>query len=228
MILERSDHPLPAGDALLMTHLEDITDRLRDLKFVIWIDYKCARQLLSCTRKLRKDQDPRVCRILRKRIQASEAADVTIIQKPAVEALINEQKIASGSNVILARSGIGAAVRQGAPKPDISSVDALKRTLLAAKSVAYCTETHSFTTPFIATSGADPHAVIKDIWPKHWVLPFSIHPLGNLQKQVPADLAKVLWPILKNCGRGGVIRDQISQQRCADPSCGSVCRPARL
>jgi hypothetical protein len=64
MILERSDHPLPAGDALLMTHLETITDRLRDLKFVIWIDYKCARQLLSCTRKLRKDQDPRVCRIL--------------------------------------------------------------------------------------------------------------------------------------------------------------------
>src|SRR6266404_2331211 len=64
MILERSDHPLPAGDAPLMTHLETITDRLRDLKFVIWIDYKCARQLLSCTRKLRKDQDPWVCRIL--------------------------------------------------------------------------------------------------------------------------------------------------------------------
>ena len=35
-----------------VTHLEGITDRLRDLKFVIWIDYKCARQLLSCTRKL--------------------------------------------------------------------------------------------------------------------------------------------------------------------------------
>ena len=64
MILERSDHPLPAGDALLMVSLEGITDRLRDLKFVIWIDYKCARQLLSCTRKLGKDQDPRVCRIL--------------------------------------------------------------------------------------------------------------------------------------------------------------------
>jgi len=64
MILERSDHPLPAGDALLMAHLEGITDRLRDLKFVIRIDYKCARQLVSCTRKLGKYQDPRVCRIL--------------------------------------------------------------------------------------------------------------------------------------------------------------------
>ena len=67
MILKRSDHPLPAGDAILTAHLEGITDRLRDLKFVIWIDYKCARQLLSCTRKLGKDQDPRVYRILEPR-----------------------------------------------------------------------------------------------------------------------------------------------------------------
>jgi molybdate transport system substrate-binding protein len=72
-----------------------------------------------------------------KRIQSGEMADVTITQKPAIETLIKEGKIASGSNVILARSGVGAAVRQGASKPDIGSVDALKRTLLAAKSVAY-------------------------------------------------------------------------------------------
>ena len=58
MILERSDHPLPAGDAILTAHLEGITDRLRDLKFVIWIDYKCARQLLSCTRKLERIKTP--------------------------------------------------------------------------------------------------------------------------------------------------------------------------
>jgi molybdate transport system substrate-binding protein len=72
-----------------------------------------------------------------KRIQSSEAADVAIIQKPAIEALIKEGKIASGSNVILARSGVAAAVRQGAPKPDIGSVGALRQTLVAAKSIAY-------------------------------------------------------------------------------------------
>jgi molybdate transport system substrate-binding protein len=72
-----------------------------------------------------------------KRIQSGEAADVAIIQKPAIEALIKEGKIVSGSNVILARSGVAVAVRAGAAKPDISSVDALKRTLLAAKSIAY-------------------------------------------------------------------------------------------
>jgi molybdate transport system substrate-binding protein len=72
-----------------------------------------------------------------KRVQAGEAADVAIIQKPAIEALIKEGKIASGSNVVLARSGVAVAVRQGAPKPDIGSVDALRETLLAAKSIAY-------------------------------------------------------------------------------------------
>jgi molybdate transport system substrate-binding protein len=72
-----------------------------------------------------------------KRIQSGETADAGIIQKPTVEALIREGKIVSGSNVVLARSGVGAAVRQGTPKPDISSVEALKRALLAAKSVAY-------------------------------------------------------------------------------------------
>jgi len=36
------------------------------------------------------------------------------------------------------------------------------------------------------------------------VLPFSIDPLGDLQKQLHMDLAKVLWPVLKNCGVGGV------------------------
>ena len=54
-----------------------------------------------------------------KRIQTGEIADAAITQKPAVEALVREQKIASGSYVILARSGVGAAVPQGAPKPDI-------------------------------------------------------------------------------------------------------------
>ena len=72
-----------------------------------------------------------------KRIQSGEAVDVAIIQRPTIERLIKEGKIVSGSNVTLARSGVAIAVRQGAPKPDIGSVDALKRTLLEAKSIAY-------------------------------------------------------------------------------------------
>ena len=52
-------------------------------------------------------------------------------------AFVKDGKAAAGNVTVLARSGIGVAVRKGAPKPDISSPEALKRTLLAAKSISY-------------------------------------------------------------------------------------------
>jgi len=55
----------------------------------------------------------------------------------ALVALIKDGKVLAESRTPLARSAIGVAVRAGSPKPDISSVDALKRTLLQAKSIAY-------------------------------------------------------------------------------------------
>src|SRR2546425_9370938 len=75
--------------------------------------------------------------LVRTRIQGGEIADVAIIQKPAAEALSEQGKIARGSIVTLARSGVGLAVRKGAPRPDISSVDTFKQSLLGAKSIAY-------------------------------------------------------------------------------------------
>jgi molybdate transport system substrate-binding protein len=71
------------------------------------------------------------------RLQRSEAADVVIVADDALGQLIKDGKVLANSRVELVRSGIGMAVRAGAPKPDISSLDALKRTLLQAKSVAY-------------------------------------------------------------------------------------------
>ena len=56
---------------------------------------------------------------------------------PALDDLIKQGKVVPGSRVDLVRSVIGMAVRTGAPKPDISTVEALKRTLLQAKSIAY-------------------------------------------------------------------------------------------
>lgn len=75
--------------------------------------------------------------VVSKRLQAGEIADVAIIQRAVVEALVQQGKINAGSVVTLARSGVGVAVPKGAAKPDISSVEAFKRSLLAAKSVAY-------------------------------------------------------------------------------------------
>jgi len=71
------------------------------------------------------------------RLSRNEPADVVILARPALDSLVAQGKVVPGSQVDLVRSSIGFAVRKGAPKPDISTVDALKRTLLAAPSIAY-------------------------------------------------------------------------------------------
>ena len=71
------------------------------------------------------------------RLQRREPADVVILDDSALMQLIAEGAVLPGSRTPLARSGIGMAVRAGTPKPDISTVEALTRTLLAAKSIAY-------------------------------------------------------------------------------------------
>jgi molybdate transport system substrate-binding protein len=71
------------------------------------------------------------------RLARGEAIDVVVMVGYALGDLIAQGKAIEDSRADLARSGIGVAVRSGAPKPDISSIDALKRTLLAAKSIAY-------------------------------------------------------------------------------------------
>jgi len=71
------------------------------------------------------------------RLLRDEPADVVILAAPALDLLVSQGKVVAGSRVDLARSKIGMAVRAGAPKPDISSVDALTRALLNAKSIAY-------------------------------------------------------------------------------------------
>ena len=76
---------------------------------------------------------------LQKRIAASESYDLIIMAGPAIDDFIKAGKIVPGSRVDLAKSGVGVAVRAGAPKPDIGSTDALKRTLIAAKSIGYST-----------------------------------------------------------------------------------------
>jgi len=71
------------------------------------------------------------------RLERGEAIDVVIMAAPALDNLIKQGKVQAGSRVDLVQSLMGMAVKAGAPKPDIGSVDALKRTLLAAKSIAY-------------------------------------------------------------------------------------------
>lgn len=74
---------------------------------------------------------------LAKRIEGGEAFDLAIITPKIIGDLEQKTKIAPGSRVDLAKVGIGVAVKDGAALPDIKTVDAFKRALLDAKSVAY-------------------------------------------------------------------------------------------
>ena len=73
-----------------------------------------------------------------KRLAAGEIYDLVIISAGSVDELIKQGKVAS-PRVDLAKTGIGVAVHAGAPRPDISSADALKKALLTAKTVGYST-----------------------------------------------------------------------------------------
>jgi molybdate transport system substrate-binding protein len=71
------------------------------------------------------------------RLAAGEPVDLVIMAGDALDKLIERGLVASGSRVDLARSGIGVAMRAGAPRPDLSSVDTFMRALRRAKSVAH-------------------------------------------------------------------------------------------
>lgn len=71
------------------------------------------------------------------RMARGEQFDIVILADSALDKLIEQGKVQAGSRVDLARSMIGMSVRKGTPKPDISTVDALRQTLLNAKSIAY-------------------------------------------------------------------------------------------
>lgn len=74
---------------------------------------------------------------LRERIEAGAAFDAAILTSEAINELIQDRKLEGGTRTTLARCGIGVGIRAGAPKPDISTPDALVRTLLRARSIVY-------------------------------------------------------------------------------------------
>lgn len=72
-----------------------------------------------------------------KRIDGGEAFDVLVVTPAALDGLAKKAKIAGGAGTMLARVGVGVMVKDGAPRPDVSSVEAFKQAVLAAKTVAY-------------------------------------------------------------------------------------------
>ena len=88
--------------------------------------------------KVSVSYDP--AKVMLARIQKGETADLVITGSGAIDELVRQGRVLAESRRKLARCSVGVAVRAGAPKPDIGSVEALKRVLLGARSVAYTQE----------------------------------------------------------------------------------------
>ena len=74
---------------------------------------------------------------VQRNIEAGEPFDVAVLNPPVLDELIKQRRIVADTRAVIGRAGMGAANRAGAPRPDISSVEAFKRTLTGVKSVAY-------------------------------------------------------------------------------------------
>jgi molybdate transport system substrate-binding protein len=74
-----------------------------------------------------------------KRVRAGEAVDVVVLSNTAIDSLIAAGSLLPDSRVDLVRSGVAVAVREGAPRPDVGSEDAVKRAVAAAKTLSYST-----------------------------------------------------------------------------------------
>jgi len=74
-----------------------------------------------------------------KRLAAGEAYDLLIMSGPSIDEHLKDRKLVAGSRIDLAKSGVGVGVKAGASKPDIHTTDALRKTILGAKSIGYST-----------------------------------------------------------------------------------------
>lgn len=81
--------------------------------------------------------------VLKRQIEAGEAFDLAILTSAGIDDLAKQGKVDAGSRAPIARSGVGIGIRKGAPRPDIATADALKRTMLAASSVSWAKEGQS-------------------------------------------------------------------------------------
>ena len=118
-----------------------------------------------------------------KRIAAGEVADVVVLSDTAIDKLIAEGKVLAGSRTDLVKSGVAIAVREGAARPDIASEDAVRRAVMAAKTLSFSTGPSGvYLEKLFARWG-----ILDDVKPRIVVPPPGI-PVGTLVAQGQADL----------------------------------------
>lgn len=108
---------------------------------------------------------------LTKRIEGGETFDLAVLTPAAVDGLASKGKLVPGSRANLARVGIGVVVKEGAPKPDISSLAAFKQALLAAKSVAYIDPAAGGSSGIYVAGLLDKLGIAAEVKPKAKLIP---------------------------------------------------------
>jgi molybdate transport system substrate-binding protein len=103
---------------------------------------------------------------LTKRVDGGETFDVLVLNPRGIENYINQGKIAAGSSANVGKVGVGVMVKAGAPKPDIGSVEAFKKALLAAKSVGYIDPTSGGSSGIYVAGLLDKLGIAEQIKPK--------------------------------------------------------------
>jgi molybdate transport system substrate-binding protein len=104
--------------------------------------------------------------VLQQRVSGGEAFDLAVITPRVIDELTKAGKIVPGSSARLGRVGIGVMVKQGAPSPDVSSVDAFKKALLDAKTVAYIDPASGGSSGIYLTGLFDKMGIADQIKPK--------------------------------------------------------------
>jgi molybdate transport system substrate-binding protein len=108
---------------------------------------------------------------LTKRIEGGEVFDLAVLTPAAVNDLSGKGKFVAGSRTNLGQVGVGVVVKEGAPKPDISSVEAFKKALLAAKSVAYIDPAAGGSSGIYVAGLLDKLGVAAEVKPKAKLIP---------------------------------------------------------
>ena len=123
-----------------------------------------------------------------KRIGAGEVADAVIMPRQGIDRFVKEGKAVGSSVTVLARSVMGAAVRQGAPRPDISSNEAFRRALLAARTITYPNPAHGAASGVHFAKVLDRLGIANEVNAKTIFLP-KAGPVGILVANGQAELA---------------------------------------
>lgn len=129
--------------------------------------------------------------ILKAQVEAGKPFDVVVLTPPLITALVQQGKVAAGTAITLARTGVGLAVRKGTARPDISSVEALKRALVSAGSVAYSTTGASGA---IFAAVLQKFGIVDEVRARGKAIPNGL--TGEVVARGEADLAVQLVPEL--------------------------------